>query len=153
MGSEMCIRDRKGLGNTVPELSEILKENPKSKIFEKTIKFSMLTEDVQSQLKSLDKWPKSVVLFGIEAHVCVQQTALDLLSSGFDVHVVADSTSSRSMSDRMLAFERIRQSGGFITTSESVLFMLMESSKHPKFREVQKLIIESAPYQGLTPKL
>jgi len=142
----------KGLGNTVSELSEILKENSKSKIFEKT-KFSMLTDDVQSHLNSLDKTPQSIVLFGIEAHVCVQQTALDLLNSGFDVHIVADSTSSRSMTDRMLAFERIRQSGGFITTSESVLFMLMESSKHPKFREVQKLIIESAPYQGLVPKL
>lgn len=81
--------------------------------------------------------------------MCVQQTALDLIERDYEVHVIADASSSRTMTERMLAFERIKQSGGFITTSESILFMLLKDAKHPKFREIQKLVIESAPYQGL----
>ncbi|XP_057297600.1 isochorismatase domain-containing protein 2-like [Hydractinia symbiolongicarpus] len=137
----------KGLGHIVPEL-----DVTNATVFEKTL-FSMATPEVINHLK--DKRPdlKSVVLFGLEAHVCVQQTALDFLEMGYDVHIVADSTSSRSMTDRMIAFERIRQSGGFITTSESLLFLLLQDAKHPNFRELQKLIMESAPYQGLVPKL
>lgn len=139
----------KGLGKTIPELAEILDENPNARIFEKTC-FSMSSQEVLSSLlPSVD----TVVLFGIEAHVCVQQTALDLLERGYDVHLIADSSSSRSMTDRMLAFDRIRQAGGFITTSESALFMLLEDARHPNFKEIQKLIMESAPYQGLVPKL
>lgn len=141
----------KGLGNIVPELTSHLAA-ANSKTFEKT-RFTMLTDDVKKHLGEIKPNLKSAILFGIEAHVCVQQTAIDLLEAGYEVHVVADSTSSRSMTDRMLALDRIRQSGAFITTSESVLFMLLQDAKHPKFREVQKLIIESAPYQGLVPKL
>lgn len=81
--------------------------------------------------------------------MCVQQTALDLIGRNYEVHVIADASSSRTMTERMLAFERIRQSGGFITTSESILFMLLKDAKHSKFREIQKLVIESAPHQGL----
>ena len=142
----------KGLGKTVQELAEILKENKNAQIYEKTC-FSMSSDGILSDLKAKNPSIKSVVLFGLEAHVCVQQTALDLLEKGFDVHLIADSSSSRSMTDRMLAFDRIRQAGGFITTSESVLFMLMKDAKHPNFKEIQKLIMESAPYQGLVPKL
>lgn len=142
----------RGLGNTITELADLLKDNENSKIYEKTC-FSMSSEAILSDLKKKNPSIKSVVLFGIEAHVCVQQTALDLLEKGFEVHLIADSSSSRSMTDRMLAFERIRQAGGFITTSESVLFMLLKDAKHPNFKEVQKLIMESAPYQGLAPKL
>ena len=142
----------RGLGKTISELTEILDENQKAKIYEKTC-FSMSSDAILSDLKAVNPSVKSVVLFGIEAHVCVQQTALDLLEKGFEVHLIADSSSSRSMTDRMLAFDRIRQAGGFITTSESALFMLLKDAKHPNFKEIQKLIMESAPYQGLVPKL
>ena len=140
----------KGLGRIVAEIDTT--KVGVFKVFEKT-KFSMSIPEVHDYLKEHRPTLKSVVLFGIEAHVCVQQTALDLLEMNYEVHVIVDSTSSRSMTDRMFAFDRIRQSGGFITTSESILFMLVKDSKHPKFREVQKLIMESAPDQGLTPKL
>lgn len=82
--------------------------------------------------------------------MCVQQTALDFLEDNYDVHVIADATSSRTMTDRLMALERMRQSGAFITTSESILFMLLKDAKHEKFREIQKIIMESAPYQGLS---
>ena len=83
--------------------------------------------------------------------MCVQQTALDFLEEDYDVHVIADATSSRTMTERLMALERMKQSGAFITTSESILFMLLKDAKHEKFREIQKIIMESAPYQGLVP--
>ena len=135
-----------GLGKIVSDL-----ETKNVTVFDKTL-FSMATPEVEKYLKEVCQNLKSLVLFGIEAHVCVQQTALDFLEKGYDVHVIADSTSSRSMTDRMIAFERIRQSGGFITTSESILFSLLKDAKNKKFREVQKLVLESAPEQGLVAK-
>ncbi|MCL4141736.1 UNVERIFIED_CONTAM: hypothetical protein GTU68_051717 [Idotea baltica] len=92
---------------------------------------------------------KSVILCGIEAHVCVQNTALDLIEKGIDVHVVVDAVSSRSMTDRMYAFERMKAAGAFLTTSESVVLGLAGGSHHPNFRELQKIIWESAPDTGL----
>eukprot|EP00794_Sanderia_malayensis_P019487 gene19487-21412_t len=136
----------KGLGNTVNEI-----DVSNATVFPKTV-FSMLTPEVEEHLKGYPD-TKSIVLFGIEAHVCIQQTALDLLEKNYEVHVVADSCSSRSMTDRMFAFERIKQCGGFITTSESILFMLLKDAKHPNFRQVQSLVMTSAPDSGLLQKL
>ena len=136
----------KGLGKIVSEL-----DTENIKVFDKTL-FSMATPGLKEHLKEVSPNLKSVVLFGNEAHICLQQTALDFLEQDFDVHVTADCTASRSMTDRMIAFERIRQSGGFITTSESVLFSLLKEAKNPKFREVQKLVLEPAPEQGLVTK-
>ncbi|MPC32713.1 isochorismatase domain-containing protein 2-like [Portunus trituberculatus] len=133
----------KGLGNTVAELSIAEHNVP---VFDKT-KFSMCLPPIQNIIK--DKEVKSVVLCGIEAHVCVQQTALDLLESGIEVHVVVDACSSRSMTDRMYAFERLRDSGVFLTTSESVILGLAGGSSHPMFKQLQKIIWESAPDTGL----
>ena len=84
-----------------------------------------------------------------ESHVCVQGTCLELLEQGFDVHVVVDGCSSRSMVDRLYSFERMKAAGAWLTTSESVILGLLGNSTHPKFKEVQKLIIESAPDSGL----
>ncbi|XP_065674666.1 isochorismatase domain-containing protein 2 [Hydra vulgaris] len=137
----------KGLGHIVEEI-----DTSKMKVFEKT-KFSMSLPEVHSYLEEVRPNLKSVVLFGIEAHICVMQTALDLLEKNYEVHIVVDCSSSRTMTDRLFGFERIRQSGGFITTSEAVLFMLLQDAKHPKFREVQKLVMESAPFQALVPKV
>lgn len=133
----------KGLGKTVAELPV---EEHNVPVFDKT-KFSMCLPPIQDIIK--DKEIKSVVLCGIEAHVCVQQTALDLLESGLDVHVVVDACSSRSMIDRMYALDRMRDSGAFLTTSESVILGLAGGSSHPMFKQLQKIIWESAPDTGL----
>ncbi|XP_033624673.1 isochorismatase domain-containing protein 1-like [Asterias rubens] len=137
----------KGLGSTVPELD--IKHAVG--VFPKT-KFSMLLPPVEEELQRRPN-VKAVVLFGIEAHVCVQQTALDLLAKGLDVHVVADACSSRSMMDRQFAYKRLRQAGAIITTSEAVIFQLLGDSKHPKFKEVQALVKTVAPVSGLAPNL
>lgn len=136
----------KGLGSTVSEI-----DMSNIEAIPKTV-FSMVIPEVEVKLRQMQD-VKSIVLFGIEAHVCIQQTALELLERDYEVHIVADGVSSRSMTDRMFALERLRQSGAFITTSESVLFSLLGSSKHPNFKEVQALVKTSAPDSGLLSKV
>eukprot|EP00038_Savillea_parva_P031929 m.91997 g.91997 ORF g.91997 m.91997 type:complete len:209 (+) comp9938_c0_seq1:84-710(+) len=135
----------KALGHTVGELQSLFNAESTT-VHEKTM-FSMLIPEVLEELHDI----KSVVLFGIETHICVQQTALDLRSRGFDVHVIADGCSSRTQADRMVAFERMRQAGVFISTHESVLFELLQGSQHPNFKEVSSLISKLLPESGLTP--
>ncbi|XP_038058224.1 isochorismatase domain-containing protein 1-like [Patiria miniata] len=137
----------KGLGSTVSDLDITHAVG----VFPKT-KFSMVLPPVEEELQKRPNL-RSVVLFGIEAHVCVQQTALDLLAKGLEVHIVADACSSRSMMDRQFAYERLRQAGAIVTTSEAVIFQLLGESKHPKFKEVQALVKAVAPVSGLAPNL
>ncbi len=90
-----------------------------------------------------------MILCGIEAHACIHHTALDLLERGVDVHIPVDCVSSRSMVDRLFALRRLRQSGAFLTTSECVILGLAADSAHPKFKELQKIVMRSAPETGL----
>jgi len=136
----------KGLGPTVPELG--IQEFPDVKPVAKT-QFSMLTKDILQKLRSDYPQVNSIVLCGIEAHVCVQGTALQAIKDGFEVHVVVDGCSSRSMVDRMFAFERMKAAGAWLTTSESVILGLVGDASHPKFKDCQKLIMETAPDSGL----
>ena len=109
----------------------------------------MLTSEVLDMLKKEHPMTKAVILCGIEAHVCVQGTCLQLLERGYDVHIPVDAVSSRTQIDRMFAFDRMKTAGAFLTTSESIILGLLGGSDHPKFREVQKLILSPAPDSGL----
>ncbi|GAA6022070.1 hypothetical protein JCM8202_004399 [Rhodotorula sphaerocarpa] len=106
-------------------------------------KFSMVVPQVEQQLKEWDT--KSVVLFGIEAHVCVLQTTFDLLERGIDVHVLADGVSSANGDEVGLAIKRMRDAGAQITTSESILYQIMRDSDHPGFKALTGLIKEYDP--------
>lgn len=132
----------KGLGSTVSQLNI---EHTIGK-FEKT-KFSMALPEVMSLLEKHSI--QHIVLFGVETHVCVQQTAIDLLSNGYAVHIIADACSSRSQTDRVFALERLRQMGAIVTTHESVLLQLVASKDHQYFKEIQGLIKDKAPDTGL----
>jgi nicotinamidase-related amidase len=77
---------------------------------------------------------------GVEAHVCVLQTVLGLVRPGRRVFIVADATGSRDPADKGAALGRARQHGAEIVTSEMVLFEWLRDAKHPRFREVQKLL-------------
>jgi len=81
-----------------------------------------------------------VVVAGCETHVCVLQTLLGLLGSGRRVVLAADATGSRDPADRTAGLDRARQHGAEIVTSEMVLFEWLRDSRHPKFRQVQKLL-------------
>lgn len=83
---------------------------------------------------------RSAVLCGIETHVCVLQSAFDLLAAGWDVHVVLDAVGSRHPWDHQTAIDRMRQAGIKIVTSEMVLFEWCETSTHPNFRAISQLV-------------
>merc|ERR1712083_294023 len=108
----------------------------RGKVFEKT-RFSMCTNEFLAHLEGLKR--KAIVVFGVETHVCVQQTALDLLARGYQVHILADGVSSQRAFDREIAIERLRQAGAFITTAETVLFELLRSKDAAEFKHVSSL--------------
>ena len=123
----------KGLGQTIANL-----KNEKQKYIEKT-SFSLLKEeDFIDVLKSYNK--KRIVLFGIETHICVYQTAMDLLHNGFEVILVKDACRSRKEFEYNTGIDLMRQNGVQISSVEIVLFELLKSSKHPNFKEIQQLI-------------
>ena len=105
--------------------------------------FSMMTPEVTDHVSKLDRDTKSFVLFGIEAHVCVQQTALDLLERGHDVHVIVDGVSSQRRLDRDVALRRMEGAGAYMTTAQSLAFMLVKSADHPSFRVISGLVVEN----------
>lgn len=124
-----------GIGHTVPELAELL---PPDSVVEK-LHFSCLQEDHYiERLRELDR-PQAVVA-GIEAHVCVLQTADDLLSAERDVFVVADATSSRNPANHRAALERLARAGAHIVTTEMVLFEWLGQAGTPEFKDVIPLI-------------
>ncbi|KAM7357474.1 isochorismatase domain-containing protein 1 [Cochliomyia hominivorax] len=104
-------------------------------------RFSMIVPEVEAKIKEIfgDK-PDDVVLYGLEAHICVEQTVIDLLEKNVRVSVVADCLCSRLKQDRDLALERYRAAGCNVTTSESVIFDLMRDKNHPKFDIVRKFV-------------
>lgn len=125
--------------NGQTDIDELIQKN---RIFEKK-KFSMMTEEVQSCLDTNEEFQNrnSIVLFGIEAHVCVQQTCLDLLEQGKEVHIVCDGVSSQQKYDREMALKRMESAGAFLTTAQSLAFMLMQSAEHENFKAVSKLTV------------
>ena len=126
----------KGLGNTIDELKCLLPGN--TPVIEKT-SFSCFGESAfRTELKS--KKRKTLIVCGIEAHVCVQQTVLDLLNEGYEVVIPADALASRQDDNYRLALDTMRQAGAFVTSSEAVIFMLLGDARHPDFRAISKLI-------------
>ncbi|XP_073964855.1 isochorismatase domain-containing protein 1-like isoform X1 [Choristoneura fumiferana] len=130
----------KGLGHTTKDINVA----DAALVYEKT-KFSMYTPELQEKLKKDVPELKSVVLFGIEAHVCIEQTVIDLLNEDISVHVLADGVSSRSLMDRGLALQRFQTIGCFVGTSENVLFKLLKDKNNPAFKQISKLNVTPTP--------
>ena len=80
---------------------------------------------------------RQVLLVGIEAHVCVYQTAIDLLERGYEVEVISDAVGSRIASNRGVGVDRMARAGARISSTEMALFELLGTAEHPRFREVQ----------------
>ena len=87
-----------------------------------------------------EKGVEQVILAGIEAHVCVLQTALDLVADGFQVHLLADAVSSRYAIDERTALRRLSRRGVELSTVETALFELLTTAEAPEFKEISKLI-------------
>lgn len=121
----------KGLGQTVPNIVEFL-----DKTIEKT-SFSAF-DDIKAELEKTNK--KQIILCGIEGHICVYQTALDLLKNGYEVYLMKDGTGSRNKFELDCAYELLKESGVKLTCLEIILFEWLKSSKHKDFKEIQQLI-------------
>jgi nicotinamidase-related amidase len=133
----------KGLGPTLPELAERLGKIP-----------SKLTFSCCGCPEIFREWQRSnvhkVLVCGIEAHVCVQQTVLDLLSNGWRVYVAADAVGSRREIDCRTALWRMDAAGATVTTTEAAMFEWCRIAGTPEFREISRLAKEEGPRRGIT---
>ena len=123
------------LGPTVPEINALLTQTPP------VLKNSFscfLNHDFARILKESDK--KTVIICGIETHICVYQTARDLMLQGYRVIVVADATSSRSIPNKEIALELMKEAGASIMNVEMVLFDLLKVAVGDEFRQISKLL-------------
>jgi nicotinamidase-related amidase len=121
----------KGLGNTVPEIASLLPETtPIDKLM-----FSCFGSDVFcSLLKRLPGERTTVLLCGMETHICVMQTALDALREGYVVHVASDAVSSRAEWNWHVGLDRMRAAGAVISSTEMMIYELLRSSGAPAFK-------------------
>lgn len=81
-----------------------------------------------------------VLLCGFESHICLYQSAIELLLAGYDVWIVADAVSSRSLENKQIALTELRAEGAHLTSVEMALFSLMEDARHPAFKSISKMI-------------
>ncbi|MEM3712198.1 MAG: hydrolase [Thermoproteota archaeon] len=124
----------KGLGKTVKEISEELKE---IKPIEKTSFSCFGSEEFKNALKK--NRIKTLILVGVEAHVCITQTALDALDK-FKVCIVADAVSSRTVENLNIGLQRMRDNGVIISSTEMLMYELLKDSKSKEFKEVKHLL-------------
>ena len=131
------VTEQEKLGATVPELSGILSGSPTVRKLE----FSCCqNSEFMSKLREAGR--RTVFVCGIEAHICVLQTVLDLLSAGYNVHLVKDALSSNASVDLEAAVERMRDAGAVITTSEAAIYELTVRAGTDEFRRILEIVKE-----------
>lgn len=124
-----------GLGPTIPEVAHLLSDlQPIPKL-----SFSCCGDGrFLRELEALNR--QQVLIAGIEVHVCVYQTAVDLLRLGYEVQVVADAVSSRTAENREIGLERVRSEGASLTSTETALFELLKVAEGAKFKEILNIV-------------
>lgn len=124
-----------GLGPTVSEIADLLTDRQPIR----KLSFSCCgSHQFVQALKKLKC--KQILITGIETHVCVHQTAMDLLSLGYEVQIVADAVSSRTPENRQIGLEKMRNAGSTLTSTEMALFELLRVAEGPKFKEILKIV-------------
>ena len=130
-----CQQVPAALGPTAPQIAELLAG---SEPINKSCFSCCLNEKFNNKLKSLGR--KQILLCGIETHVCIYQTAADLLANGFEVNVVADAVSSRTLDNKQIALKRMTVEGAKISSTEMALFEILRTADHPNFKQIAKLV-------------
>jgi nicotinamidase-related amidase len=123
----------KGLGNTTPEIASLL---PEIQPIDKKMFSCFGSEEFCGLLKRLPGNRNTVLLCGMESHICVMQTALGALRDGYIVHVASDAVSSRTEWNWKIGLERMRAAGAIISSTEMILYELLRSSGSPAFKEL-----------------
>jgi len=90
------------------------------------------------ELRALNR--KQILITGIETHICVYQTAMDLINLGYEVEVVADAVSSRTVENKEIGLEKVRDGGGKLTSTETALFELLKVAEGEKFKEILQIM-------------
>ena len=126
----------KGLGHTATEIAEVMPSE--IEIIEKTAFSSCGVEQFEAQLARTSA--NQVIVCGIEAHICVNQTVHDLLAGSYQVHLLTDCITSRNQSDKKAATRKMLRSGAIPSSVEMALFELMRDAKHAQFKAIQGLI-------------
>ncbi|PYH43134.1 putative isochorismatase family hydrolase [Aspergillus saccharolyticus JOP 1030-1] len=147
----LTTQNRARLGDTVSELTPYLSpsqpsQNSRLKAdIDKTL-FSMITPEMDKLLPNPSRQGEQAldaILVGIETHICVTQTTLDLLSRGHRVYVIVDGVSSANAEERAVAVQRLRDAGATVTTSEGVLFEMLGDAGHAAFKQVSGVVKET----------
>jgi nicotinamidase-related amidase len=125
----------KGLGKTLPEIQSAL---PSYLPIEKTAFNCCGEASFNGQMKRVGK--KKIIVTGMETHICVLQTSLGLIKEGFDVHLVTDAVCSRTKANWRSGLELIRDAGGVVTNTETVLFQLLGVAGTPEFKAISNRI-------------
>lgn len=125
----------KGLGATLPELQEKMAEAPR---LEKMTFSCCGCSDFVEQIRATGR--RQIVVTGMETHVCVLQTVIELLDAGYVVHLVQDAVMSRSEQNKLAAVGMMQQAGAVITCTESVLFQWLKAAGTDSFRKLSKLV-------------
>ena len=129
----------KGLGKTIDCLDiETTEASGSPRVFEKTMFSFRESKTLLGELSNCKAY--NLVIVGIEAHICVLQSALDAVAEGYNVFVCADAVGARREHDRAIALRRLEASGVTLTTVESALFELCETASHPQFKNISKLL-------------
>ncbi len=123
---------RNGLGPTIPEVASLLPEAP----MDKTSFGCLGDERIVKRLEREVPRTHTLLVAGIETHICVMQTVLGALAAGYRVHVAADATSSRSASNMQLGLERMREAGAVISSTEMAIYELLARSDREEFKQM-----------------
>ncbi len=124
-----------GLGSTIPEIANLLED--RVPIAKKSFS-SYKNNEFKESLKNL--YRNQILIVGIETHVCVYQTALDLLQDGFEVSVVVDAVSSRKEADKQIGIQKMKEEGIKLTCTEMALFELQEIAEGSRFKQILKIV-------------
>jgi nicotinamidase-related amidase len=130
-----CQQCPDALGPTVPEIAQLLTDNEP---IDKSAFSCCGAGQFNIKLNELKR--QQILLCGIETHVCIYQTSVDLLRKGFRVYIIADAVSSRTAENKQVAINRMAAEGVNISCTEMALFELLKTAEHPQFRQIAKLI-------------
>ncbi|HEX55312.1 MAG: hydrolase [Candidatus Altiarchaeales archaeon] len=136
----ILITEQEKLGETLGEIRDILWSND-IPVIRKTYFSCARDSKFLHELKRIN--PSQIVLIGIEAHICVLQTALDLIEEGYEVHIVLDAIGSRNENDKKVAIDKMTIAGAIPTTTEIIIYELLKSSRDEHFKEILKIVKEN----------
>ncbi|MEN6621906.1 MAG: hydrolase [Smithella sp.] len=123
------------LGTTIPEIAIELEGIER---ISKSSFSSWGENNFRDKLKSVSR--RKAIILGIESHICVYQTAVDLINNGYEVQIVADAVSSRTKENSNIGLAAMRSAGAHVTSTEMLLFEILGSAKNDGFKDIQKIV-------------